>query len=396
MNKNIYLSHFFHRGSWHYKLDFSYDTELISLSKKLGARWSQRNRCWYVQKDTTSLDQIFQVFRERAWVDIKALKTKPTEGKKHGVSSKNQSENIYKGIQDKTKIKSKPNSIKLPNGYIELLERKRYSIHTIQTYCAMMKQFLLYFSNKDPEKITEEEVNEYQNFLVNERGVSSSTQNQVINAIKFYYEKVLGRERKTYHIDRPRKEKTLPKVISEEEIMRMLKCTTNIKHKTIIALLYSCGLRRSELLNLRKEDIRYERKQVLIRGGKGKKDRITLLADHIVKLLKKYLDIYKPNYWLIEGEGRQKYSETSVLKIVKRSGKQAGIEVKVTPHMLRHSFATHLMERGTDTRYIQQLLGHENPKTTAIYAHVSRNVLQGIKNPLDHIVEHKSLNNNKL
>ncbi|MBN4051510.1 tyrosine-type recombinase/integrase, partial [bacterium AH-315-M05] len=245
-----------------------------------------------------------------------------------------------------------------------------------------------------PEAITEEQIRQYQDYIVNKRKVSASTHNQVINSIKFYFEHVLGHERKTYWIDRPKKEKKLPHIISEEDVVRLLAASVNLKHKCIIAMLYSTGLRRGELVGLRVGDIDVDRRQVFVRGGKGKKDRSTVLGDSMAIALQHYVKEYKPAYWLFEGPGKKRYSPESVRQIVKQARHKAGIVKPVTPHVLRHSFATHLMDHGTDSRFIQELLGHENLNTTAIYAHVSIQSLQKIKSPLDRIFERNLLDDN--
>jgi site-specific recombinase XerD len=197
----------------------------------------------------------------------------------------------------------------------------------------------------------------------------------------------LGGERKYYEIDRPRKEKKLPKVLSEKEVLDILNATTNIKHKSILATLYSSGLRIGELLNLRIADISYDKSLIFVRGGKGNKDRTTILSDSIAIVLKQYINQYHPKYWLFEGIAHKQYSAGSIRQLLKRAAKNAGILQNVTPHMLRHSFATHLLEQGVDIRYIQTLLGHNSPKTTAIYAFVSDKSLRKIKSPLDSYLE---------
>ncbi len=186
-----------------------------------------------------------------------------------------------------------------------------------------------------------------------------------------------------YHIDRPFKDQRLPKVISKEEILTMIRLTKNIKHKCIIELLYSAGLRRSELLNLKVKDIDSKRMIISIEKAKGNKDRQTILSKTVLKDLRKYFKQYKPNKYLFEGQHKEQYSSSSVLQIVKRAAKQSNIIKPVTPHMLRHSFATHLLEEGTDIRIIQSLLGHNSIKTTEIYAHVANHQIINIKNPLD-------------
>jgi site-specific recombinase XerD len=236
------------------------------------------------------------------------------------------------------------------------------------------------------ETITNQQINDYILKLIRTKGISPSQQNQRINAIKFYYEKVLGQDKMLLHIERPRKSRELPKVLSEDEVLGILNNIENLKHKAIIGTIYSSGLRRSELIHLRKQDVNFERKIIFIRGSKGNKDRNTILSHFLAILLHKYLDEFKPNYWLFEGVNRNRYSATSITKILKRAALKAGIEKNVTPHMLRHSFATHLLEQGVDIRYIQTILGHGSTKTTEIYTHVSNRSLSNITSPLDVIL----------
>ncbi|GIV35035.1 MAG: tyrosine recombinase [Chitinophagales bacterium] len=297
---------------------------------------------------------------------------------------------LRKQIQEKKPDRS------VPSAYVEKLKYMRYSPNTVKTYVSLFANFMKYFSACDLDKITEAQIRNYQLYLVDKRKVSASTQNQAINAIKFYYEKVLGQQSKEYWIDRPRKARELPKVLSENEVLAMLKATTNLKHKSIIAVLYSAGLRRGELLNLRKEDIFFDKNIIFVRGGKGKKDRITLLSANTAKVLKRYLEMDKPKKLLFEGPGGTPYSPTSVGNIIKEAARKAGIQKRVTAHMLRHSFATHLLEQGVDVLYIQHLLGHYSPKTTAIYAQVSNKSLRKIISPLDAILGGKNLKTNRL
>jgi integrase/recombinase XerD len=188
-----------------------------------------------------------------------------------------------------------------------------------------------------------------------------------------------------YSIDRPIKERQLPKTLSKEQVLRIIDCTSNIKHKCILSLLYSAGLRRQELLNLKPTDIDSDRMTVRVNAGKGKKDRITLLSSRCLTDLRTYHREYKPIYYLFEGMPGKQYSATSVANILRRSAVTASVHCKVTPHMLRHSFATHLLEAGTDIRYIQTLLGHNSLKTTEIYTQVSLYHLSDIKSPLDSV-----------
>lgn len=280
--------------------------------------------------------------------------------------------------------------------FADKLRIRKYSQSTYNTYGVYFKQFLAAHPNQDPKDIIEEQIKRHIVATVKQHGYANKTQNQIVNAIKFYYEKVLGLRKHDYWIPRPRKEFKLPTVASEEEIVRMLVAAGNIKHQCIIGMLYSSGIRRGELINLRIADIDIDRKQVFVRGGKGKKDRTTVLSHRMVVALEKYINEWHPQYWLFEGADRKPYSGTSVGLIVKGAARKAGIKKNITPHVLRHSFATHLMERGTDTRYIQELLGHASIKTTAIYAHVSKKNLAKIKSPLDRIFDDNKVNNNNL
>jgi len=262
-----------------------------------------------------------------------------------------------------------------------------YSENTQKTYLHYLGLFCDHFNNFDLNQINSRQIETFFYDLIQNNQLSYSAQSQYINAIKFYFEKVLGKPKTVYNLPRPRKPKSLPKVLSKNEIKNIIDVTSNIKHKCIITLLYSAGLRRSELINLKVKDIDSERMVLMINGAKGKKDRVTLLSSKILNLLRQYYKKYKPEIFLIEGEKGGKYSATSISKILKKSASKAGIKKNVTPHMLRHSFATHLLEQGTDMRYIQELLGHNSSKTTEIYTHISKKAIDKIVNPIDDIYE---------
>jgi len=270
-----------------------------------------------------------------------------------------------------------------PRGYLGKLVRKRYSQNTIKTYMSYMRAFVEEFDGRNLESVTTREINSYILKLIRTRGISSSQQNQRISAIKFYYEQVLGRKKAYYHLSRPKKEKGLPKVLTVEEVEQILKHCKNLKHKCILMTIYSGGLRRSELINLKLSDV--DSKQMLIRisNSKGNKDRHTLLSQKLLLLLRDYYRFYKPAYWLFEGQGGGQYSATSIENIFRKALKQANMTKHATPHTLRHSFATHLLEQGISLRYIQEILGHSSSKTTEIYTHVRSEHLTKILNPLD-------------
>lgn len=383
--ERIQLSQLYHRGERCIRMDFPYDRDLIALVKQIsGSRWSQTNRCWYVQNNPENLRMIFTAFKGAAWVDVEGLK-----------NPSNTSFNSEQTTVPNQKLQSQRKR-NTPTEYIDQLKRRRYSPNTISAYVSLFESFLAYFKDKPLEDIDENDIKKYLLYLVDERKVSYSTQNQYINAIKFYYEKVLGQDKKTYWIDRPRKESKLPEVLSVEEVMEILWSIENQKHKCIVGLLYSAGFRIGELLNLRLQDIRFDRSQIMIRGAKGKKDRVGLLSVAMAEQLLAYIGHYKPKYWLFEGQSGGRYSGTSIQRIIKRASMKAGINRNITAHTFRHSFATHLLEQGTDLRYIQTLLGHSSSKTTEIYTHISKTSLEKIRSPLDVVIEKLNLENKPL
>jgi len=273
----------------------------------------------------------------------------------------------------------------IPVEYRETLIRLRYSEATRENYMSQFRAFLLYIFPISHNNIQDEHVNRYLLHLINEKKMSRSTQNQAINSIKFYLERVRQGTRQVYYIERPLKEWKLPVVLSEEEIVRLFSSVLNRKHKCLLYFLYSAGLRISELLNLKLSDIDQERGVINVRQAKGNKDRITLLSKIAVHQLRDYLLHYQPKAWVFEGPSRAKYSSRSVNNIIKRAAVLAGINKSISAHTLRHSFATHLLERGTDLRYIQTLLGHESSKTTERYTHITRKGFEQIQSPLDNL-----------
>lgn len=264
------------------------------------------------------------------------------------------------------------------------LSSKRYSPNTINTYSEALKSFLTFCNTKAIKEITNDDVIAYNNDYILKHNLSSSYQNQIVNAIKLYFKIVKETAIEIDKVHRPKREKVLPNVLSKEEIKAILEAPKNLKHKAMLSMIYSCGLRRSELLNLIPNDIDSKRNVVIIRQSKGKKDRITPLSPKILELLRDYYKEYSPKIYLFEGQEKNtQYSARSLEEVLKKSIKLAKINKPVTLHWLRHSYATHLLESGTDLRYIQELLGHNSSKTTEIYTHVSTKNIQQIKSPFD-------------
>ena len=265
----------------------------------------------------------------------------------------------------------------------ETLSIQRYSENTISTYLSCLEKFGA-FTHSNNTSINDESIKDYMLYLI-QQNYSRSNQNQHINAIKFYLEKVLNHTRKVYHIERPLKEHTLPKVLNKSEVKAILNATSNLKHRCILELGYSSGLRIGEVLSLKIRDIDSERMLIRVEQAKGRKDRYTILSNSLLIKLRAYYKVYRPNLFLFEGFNNQAYSASSIQKILMRATKKAKLNKRVTYHMLRHSFATHLLENGTDLRVIQELLGHNSSKTTEIYTHVSNVLIQKVTSPLDNL-----------
>ena len=294
--------------------------------------------------------------------------------------------------ENRIRFKIEPLSHSIPSTEgIEQIEKfkqwllsKRYSPSTIKTYSEALKSFLIYYREKPVAEITNEDVIIYNNDYILKNNLSASYQNQIVNAIKLFFQTIRETKMMIDKIHRPKRAKLLPNVLSKEEIKLILNAHNNIKHKTMLSLIYSCGLRRSELINLKITDIDSNRNIVIIRQSKGKKDRIVPLSSKILEMLRQYYPIYKPEIWLFEGQNRNvQYSDHSLQSVLKQALVKVKIKKPVSLHWLRHSYATHLLESGTDLRYIQELLGHSSSKTTEIYTHVSTKSLQQIKSPFD-------------
>jgi len=271
---------------------------------------------------------------------------------------------------------------------------KGYSEHTLRNYKHELATFFKYFENFDLKKLDKEKIESYIFYLIEKYKISESKQNTAINAIKFYYEQVLNLPREYYDIQRPKKQKSLPNVLSQEEVLALINYPKNIKHKAVLYTIYSCGLRVSELLNLRIKDIRSDDGYVFIKGAKGKKDRHTVLSENLLIVLREYFKKHKPSYWLFEGRDGGKYSAKSVQAIFRKAQQGSGANPWSTPHTLRHSFATHLLENGENLRNIQIMLGHDSSKTTEIYTHVINVSNKKIRNPLDIILKSSKFDNN--
>lgn len=358
---NILLKQKVHRKKSQLLVTFEYESSLIKSIRKIkGAKWSSTLKAWYVNDSKENLDLIFEVFNDIANVDSSELSKK----------------NLFK------RILTEDQKVLLNNFYL-YLKGKRYSQSTIQTYTFFVADFVNFYTKVPLKELTNRSVELFIEKIFIERNYSVSSQRQFISALKIFIHFYPHTQINDLTLERPKKSRKLPNVLSQEEVLDIIRSTQNLKHRAVLALIYSCGLRISELINLKLVDFHIERKQLIIKNGKGRKDRYVSLADSFLPLLSNYYYSYKPNTYFVEGKNGGKYSAESVRQFLRKSCLKAKIAKTVTPHTLRHSYATHLLENGVDIRYIQSLLGHAKPETTMIYTHVKRKDLMEIQNPLD-------------
>lgn len=371
MKTKITLKHSTHKNQEIICAYFDYDEQLKTIIKNMNASWSQTLKCWYFKMSDFSLNNFYKKFSSKAFIDysnVKNLKTTTTESKP----------SIKEQLSAETS-----NTI---HEFYKYLTGKRFSTSTIKTYSFLVAEFLIYHKQKLVDNKREIEL--FIEDVYVKKNVSISTHRQFVSAINHYLDFTQSGFRLDFAVDAPKKDKKLPNILSKEEIIRLIQVTKNLKHRVCITLLYSSGLRIGELLNLRLKDLDFDRNLLRVEMSKGRKDRYVPLAKSILPMLKNYLNTYEPKFYLIENDiNNTKYAQTTVRTFLKRNLEIAQIKKHVTPHTLRHSYATHLLESGTDIRYIQTLLGHYRPETTMIYTHVQSEDLQKINNPLDLIVE---------
>jgi len=342
------------------RVSFFYRPEIVQKIKTIkGHKWHPEEKYWSFPDTDGILEKILSPFsNEQVYIDP-ALR----------VSSQSKVQGL----------------IEITEAVKKELKLRGYSLQTTKVYIHHIVRYTNYFSEA-PKQLNESHIREYLLFLIDKENVSRSYHNQAVSAIKFLYNNVLRMPKVVGNLPRPKKEKKLPVVMSREEVIRLFQVVTNIKHKAILMLAYSAGLRVSEVVKLKIQNIDGKRNMIYISGAKGQKDRYTVLSEVALEILREYWKIYHPKDWLFPGsrEGRH-ISTRTVEKVLESARQKAAISKHITVHTLRHSFATHLLEGGTDLRYIQELLGHKSSKTTEIYTHVSEKEIGRIKSPLDTI-----------
>ena len=370
----IFLEEKIHRKNNQLLIKFDYDETLISLIRSIqGTSWSKSLKAWYILNTKDNLNIILKLFEKITTIDFSKIgKSAP----------------FKRNLTEEQK--------QLLNQFYLFLKGKRYSQSTIQTYTFFIADFINFHTKTPLAELTNRAVELFIETVFMERNYSVSSQRQFISALKIFTVFCTQTKIHNLSLERPKKSRILPSVLSQEEVLRIIQYTQNIKHRAILTLLYSCGLRIGELINLKLIDFHIDRKQLIVKKGKGRKDRYVSLADSFLPLLSNYYHSYQPTIYFVEGQNGGKYSAESIRSFLRKSCKKAGIRKPVTPHTLRHSYATHLLENGVDLRYIQTLLGHSKPETTMIYTHVQRKDLMEIQNPLDVALQKlNKINNDK-
>lgn len=372
-----------------------------AIQKHAGARWSQTNKCWYVPLSKENYNKLVFAIKGLAMIERSALyeylANKINKAEKNSITSQQVTNKI--AAKKMTPVTFKPKPVKQEkhdpiypvNEHVlprleQHLQLKGYSASTIRTYLNEVGTFLRTIKQHKADDFTIQRIKDYLQYCLEKLKLTEHTLHSRMNALKFYYEQVLKKEKFFWDIPRPKKGTQLPKVISKEEMIRLLKAIENLKHKTMIMLGYACGLRVSEITGLKLKDMDEDRRLLHIRRAKGKKDRIVSLSPVMMVMLREYKSKYKSEEYLFEGQAPgTMYSTRSLESIIAAAKEKAGIKKAGSMHMLRHSFATHLLDRGTDVVFIQKLLGHNDIKTTLRYLHVTNKDMINILSPIEDI-----------
>lgn len=375
--KKIVLKKIKHNNSIRILILFEKDTLLLDELKKSFSTllWSRTHTAWHIADFTNIKYEFLRIFKHKCWIDYSLIQ--PSD-----VPSEN-----CTNESSKTEINLPPLTDfqkDLITTFESYLTSKRYSPATVKVYKGSVTTFLRYFHMKPIEEFSNDDIVVFNNSYILQNNLSSSFQNQVVNAVKLFFKIVQNKRIDVDKIERPLREHKLPNVLSKEEVKLILSALQNLKHRAMLSLIYSCGLRRGELLRLKPTDIDSNRNVLLIYQSKGKKDRIAPLSAKTIDLLRIYYKQYRPTTYLFEGQNAGvPYDERSLQLVLKKALRISKITKPVTLHWLRHSYATHLLEAGTDLRYIQEILGHSRSTTTEIYTHVSTKNIQQIKSPFD-------------
>ena len=373
----IRLSVFIYKGRQFMQISFDADEGVKNYILAFPmVRWSHTYKTYYVPYSRTVFHTFYTYLRQdNFYVDYSQM---PGDKKREPLKGKAGRPGIVRLLNDR--------QFSILREYSMYLKGLRLSNNTINTYTNFITNFLYFLKDRPIELLTNTDVQRFVEDIIQRKKYSISTHRQLISAVKHFGVRFSRSEIVPPDLIRPAKNKRLPTVLSKQEVLVLLQATSNLKHRTALAMLYASGLRIGELISLKIADIDTERRQIRIQNAKGRKDRYGILAESILPLLHNYLMTYRPVYYFIEGPQQKKYSEGSVRKFLQRSCQRADIKKHCTPHTLRHSYATHLIENGVGLRHVQDLLGHSKPETTMIYTHVAQKDLLQIQSPLDTVV----------
>ena len=385
-----------HEGGMRVALKFPHNEEVERIVQTLpGASWDNRTHYWHIAAETGTDRKITEKLLRVARLEFKSGQTRrlidrvrdirqqdhPDQGRMKQSTSPQTGDNLEVNFRRRELSQT---SISEISKYRRWLESHRYPDTTVRTYTSMLETFLKFVSPREASECDADDIVTMVNDYILPEGLSYSFQNQLISAVKKYYTEINRSVFDPGTITRPRVRHRLPNVLSKEEVRRILNAPMNEKHRAILSLIYGCGLRRSEAIMLETGDVDRDRMLLAVRQSKGFKDRIVPISARLVGMLDEYLKRYRPVTYLFEGQRQGgPYSPTSVEKIFRRACIRAGIKKNITLHGLRHSYATHLLEAGTDLRYIQEILGHKSSKTTEIYTHVTEQSIRNIRSPFD-------------
>ncbi len=347
-----------HRKQNVYLARYDYNRKAYALLKKLDfTHWSNTRKCWYFKQDVELVQTVIQLLKENDFQLDLSLYTAP-----------------------KVILPANEDLIKKFDDYLLGL---RLSNSTISTYTGIVRSYAYFLENKNLLSSDDIDFRSFIQYTIKQLDYSVSTHRQIISAFKHFTQLNPQLQLTVEVLKRPKRSRFMPQVLAMEEVIKILQVTSNLKHRFIIAMLYSCGLRISELLSMQTAHIDLHRRQVHVKNAKGRKDRYVGIAQNMDALIHNYLNTYQPYGYLIEGKAGKPYSASSIRAFLKTSCRKAGIKKTVTPHTLRHSYATHMIENGVGLRYVQELLGHSKPETTMLYTHIARKDLIEINNPLD-------------
>lgn len=378
--KKVILAPLQLENAWMISINFPYDPEIkLRLKNLKGLQWSQSHRCYYLPFSAENKRLLYHALRiGNIFIDYSALKNFLPA----------QKESRQPALQFSRTQK------KVLHEYVAYLRGQRLCESSVRTYYNFVMKLVDFIADKPIAELQPRDIEMFVEQRIAIENYAISTHRQCISAVKHFLELYSCPKIDVSNIKRPKKSRYLPMVLSKEEIIALLRATRNLKHRAILAMIYSGGLRIGELLELRLQHIDIMRRQIFLKNSKGRKDRVVVLAESMLPLLNNYLSTYAPREYFCEGQNGGQYSAQSIRAFLKISCRLAGIKKMVTPHTLRHSYATHMLENGIDLRYIQELLGHSKPETTMIYTHVSRKDILRIESPLDVTVK-EMLHNDK-